>query len=177
MTKGTRRRARRFASMMVASFGAFFLISGAAIAQQTERTREVGKKVRCMCGGCNDSASTCYHVGGEFSGPCGQATASVSKAKSWRCGYHDRGPSRVWSRCARRRSIRTTSPCKLLLGTSSFRGAPRPPDYAELLNSRLLATPKPALRAGGADGRARMPRSSRRSQRCAQPSDKARDRP
>jgi cytochrome c-type biogenesis protein CcmH/NrfF len=70
-------RARRFATVMLASFGAFFLITGVAIAQQTERVREVGKKVRCMCGGCNDSASTCYHVGGEFSGPCGQAKAEL----------------------------------------------------------------------------------------------------
>jgi len=77
MHKGTRARARRFATMMLASFGAFFLITGVAIAQQTERTREVGKKVRCMCGGCNDSASTCYHVGGEFSGPCGKAKAEL----------------------------------------------------------------------------------------------------
>jgi hypothetical protein len=75
--KGSRTRARRFATMMLASFGAFFLMTGVAIAQQAERTREVGKKVRCMCGGCNDSASTCYHVGGEFSGPCGQAKAEL----------------------------------------------------------------------------------------------------
>jgi len=63
--------------MMLASFGAFFLLTGVALAQQSERTREVGKKVRCMCGGCNDSASTCYHVGGEFSGPCGQAKTEL----------------------------------------------------------------------------------------------------
>jgi cytochrome c-type biogenesis protein CcmH/NrfF len=46
-------------------------------AQETDRARAVGKKVRCMCGGCNDTASTCYHVGGEFSGPCGKATAEL----------------------------------------------------------------------------------------------------
>lgn len=77
MTKGFHRRTRQFATMMLASFGAFFLLAGGAIAQQSERTREVGKKVRCMCGGCNDSASTCYHVGGEFSGPCGQAKTEL----------------------------------------------------------------------------------------------------
>jgi cytochrome c-type biogenesis protein CcmH/NrfF len=63
--------------MMLASSGAFLLFTGVAIGQQTERVREVGKKVRCMCGGCNDSASTCYHVGGEFSGPCGQAKTEL----------------------------------------------------------------------------------------------------
>jgi cytochrome c-type biogenesis protein CcmH/NrfF len=77
MTNGFQNRARRFATMMLASFGAFFVLTGVAIAQQSERTREVGKKVRCMCGGCNDSASTCYHVGGEFSGPCGQAKTEL----------------------------------------------------------------------------------------------------
>jgi cytochrome c-type biogenesis protein CcmH len=77
MTKGSRKQARRFAAMMLASVGAFLILTGAAVAQQSERTREVGKKVRCMCGGCNDSASTCYHVGGEFSGPCGQAKTEL----------------------------------------------------------------------------------------------------
>jgi cytochrome c-type biogenesis protein CcmH/NrfF len=77
MTNGFPERGRRFATMVLASFGAFFILTGAALAQQSERTREVGKKVRCMCGGCNDSASTCYHVGGEFSGPCGQAKAEL----------------------------------------------------------------------------------------------------
>ncbi len=77
MTSPLHKRAKRFATTMLASFGAFFLLTGVATAQQSERTREVGKKVRCMCGGCNDSASTCYHVGGEFSGPCGQAKTEL----------------------------------------------------------------------------------------------------
>src|SRR5713101_302321 len=50
-----------------------------ASAQQTDRTRQVGKKVRCMCGGCNDTAATCYHVGGAFSGPCGTAKGMLRK--------------------------------------------------------------------------------------------------
>jgi cytochrome c-type biogenesis protein CcmH/NrfF len=62
---------------MLASWGAFLLLTASAIAQQTDRAHEVGKKVRCMCGGCTDTASTCYHVGGEFSGPCGQAKAEL----------------------------------------------------------------------------------------------------
>jgi cytochrome c-type biogenesis protein CcmH/NrfF len=77
MTDRVRVRARRLATMVFVSLGAFLFLTGMAIAQQSERTREVGKKVRCMCGGCNDSASTCYHVGGEFSGPCGQAKAEL----------------------------------------------------------------------------------------------------
>src|SRR5215467_10968132 len=77
MTDRVRVRARRFATMTLALLGSFVCLTGVAIAQQSERTREVGKKVRCMCGGCNDSASTCYHVGGEFSGPCGKAKAEL----------------------------------------------------------------------------------------------------
>jgi cytochrome c-type biogenesis protein CcmH len=77
MTDRSRVRARRFAKMTLVLLGGFVSLTGVAIAQQSERTREVGKKVRCMCGGCNDSASTCYHVGGEFSGPCGQAKAEL----------------------------------------------------------------------------------------------------
>ena len=49
------------------------LLSSALYAQQTERGRELGKRVKCMCGGCNDSATGCNHIGGAFSGPCDTA--------------------------------------------------------------------------------------------------------
>jgi cytochrome c-type biogenesis protein CcmH/NrfF len=45
----------------------------AARAQQTARGQELGKRVKCMCGGCNDSATLCKHTGGSFSGPCDTA--------------------------------------------------------------------------------------------------------
>jgi len=45
----------------------------AAWAQQTARGRELGTRVKCMCGGCNDSATLCKHTGGSFSGPCDTA--------------------------------------------------------------------------------------------------------
>lgn len=66
---------RRIASIAALTVA---LISLSAVpmlrAQQPEsRTRQIGKKVKCMCGGCQDTAATCYHVGGEFSGPCGKA--------------------------------------------------------------------------------------------------------
>jgi cytochrome c-type biogenesis protein CcmH/NrfF len=38
-----------------------------------DHAHRLGMKVRCMCGGCNDSAGGCYHVGGAFSGPCDTA--------------------------------------------------------------------------------------------------------
>jgi cytochrome c-type biogenesis protein CcmH/NrfF len=48
-------------------------LSALADAQQPDHTHQIGMKVRCMCGGCNDSAGGCYHVGGAFSGPCDTA--------------------------------------------------------------------------------------------------------
>jgi cytochrome c-type biogenesis protein CcmH len=46
---------------------------------QEDRAHQIGKKLKCMCGGCNDSAATCYHVGGAFSGPCGTAKGMLKK--------------------------------------------------------------------------------------------------
>jgi cytochrome c-type biogenesis protein CcmH len=41
-----------------------------ALAQETLRGKALGKRVLCMCGGCEDSAGLCNHPGGTFSGPC-----------------------------------------------------------------------------------------------------------
>ncbi len=41
-----------------------------ASAQETPRGKDLGKRVLCMCGGCEDSAGLCNHPGGTFSGPC-----------------------------------------------------------------------------------------------------------
>jgi cytochrome c-type biogenesis protein CcmH/NrfF len=46
---------------------------------QDDRAHQVGKKLKCMCGGCNDTAATCYHVGGAFSGPCDTAKGMLKK--------------------------------------------------------------------------------------------------
>jgi len=55
------------------------VLSPALYAQQTERGRELGKRVKCMCGGCNDSATACNHTGGSFSGPCETAKGMQSE--------------------------------------------------------------------------------------------------
>jgi cytochrome c-type biogenesis protein CcmH/NrfF len=55
------------------------LLSSPAHAQQSERGRELGKRVKCMCGGCNDSATACNHTGGAFSGPCDTAKGMQSE--------------------------------------------------------------------------------------------------
>jgi cytochrome c-type biogenesis protein CcmH/NrfF len=44
-------------------------------ADNTDRAKTLSKKVMCMCGGCNDTAGTCNHTGGAFSGPCDTAKA------------------------------------------------------------------------------------------------------
>jgi cytochrome c-type biogenesis protein CcmH/NrfF len=47
----------------------------AAYAQQNPHAKELAKSVKCMCGGCEDSAGLCSHPGGSFSGPCETARA------------------------------------------------------------------------------------------------------
>jgi len=47
----------------------------ASRADNAERAKALSKKVMCMCGGCNDTAGTCNHTGGAFSGPCDTAKA------------------------------------------------------------------------------------------------------
>ncbi len=38
--------------------------------QPNDRAHQLGAKLKCMCGGCDQSAGGCYHTGGAFSGPC-----------------------------------------------------------------------------------------------------------
>jgi cytochrome c-type biogenesis protein CcmH/NrfF len=59
--------------------GAVPLLSAFGDAQQLDHTHQLGMKVKCMCGGCNDSAGGCYHVGGAFSGPCDTALGMLKK--------------------------------------------------------------------------------------------------
>jgi cytochrome c-type biogenesis protein CcmH len=42
---------------------------------QAARAKAISLKLRCMCGGCNDTVGTCNHTGGAFSGPCDTAKA------------------------------------------------------------------------------------------------------
>src|SRR5580658_1836209 len=59
--------------------GALPFLSAFGDAQQLDHTHQLGMKVKCMCGGCNDSAGGCYHVGGAFSGPCDTALGMLKK--------------------------------------------------------------------------------------------------
>jgi cytochrome c-type biogenesis protein CcmH/NrfF len=57
--------------------GVLPMLPAAADSQPPDHAHRLGMKVRCMCGGCNDSAGGCYHVGGAFSGPCDAALAML----------------------------------------------------------------------------------------------------
>lgn len=57
----------------------FLSAAPAAVAQRTERAKTMGKRIRCMCGGCNDAASLCKHSGGSFAGPCDMAQTMLKE--------------------------------------------------------------------------------------------------
>src|SRR5215475_14616735 len=46
---------------------------------ELDHAHELGKRVKCSCGGCEQTAGTCYHVGGAFSGPCDTAKMMIGE--------------------------------------------------------------------------------------------------
>jgi cytochrome c-type biogenesis protein CcmH/NrfF len=64
---------RLFASMALLVISIGSLAMPVRAQQTSERTRTIGKKLKCMCRGCQDTAATCYHTGAAFSGPCDTA--------------------------------------------------------------------------------------------------------
>ena len=52
-----------------------FAVAPILFAQATysERAKQIGMHLRCMCGACDMSAGGCSHPGGAFSGPCAAA--------------------------------------------------------------------------------------------------------
>lgn len=70
----------KFASVL--TLGALLLIAPGAqrlLADQNDRAHQVGAKLKCMCGGCDQSAAKCYHVGGAYSGPCETAKQEIKE--------------------------------------------------------------------------------------------------
>lgn len=56
--------------------------AGSATAQDPlagEGAKKLGNRVMCMCGGCNDTAAKCNHMGGNFSGPCETAQSELKE--------------------------------------------------------------------------------------------------
>jgi cytochrome c-type biogenesis protein CcmH len=58
------------ASLLIAPLGA---------QQLSERAKQVGTKIKCMCRGCEMPASTCSHPGGAFSGMCDTAKGMLKE--------------------------------------------------------------------------------------------------
>jgi hypothetical protein len=50
---------------------------------ELDHAHELGKRVKCSCGGCEQSAGTCYHVGGAFSGPCDLAKTMIGEIQGF----------------------------------------------------------------------------------------------
>lgn len=77
------RKMRRPGVLILLAFlfcaGSLPILSAFGDAQPLDHAHQLGMKVRCMCGGCNDSAGGCYHVGGAFSGPCDTALGMLKK--------------------------------------------------------------------------------------------------
>lgn len=78
MTK-LRRRGVLLLPVLLCFGGVVPLLPAFGTGQPADHTHVVGMKVRCMCGGCNDSAGGCYHTGGAFSGPCDTALGMLKK--------------------------------------------------------------------------------------------------
>ncbi len=50
-----------------------------AQAGYSQRAKEIGTHLKCMCRGCDMSAGLCAHPGGSFSGPCDTAKAMLKE--------------------------------------------------------------------------------------------------
>lgn len=45
----------------------------------SQRAKQIGTKLKCMCRGCDMSAGLCAHPGGSFSGPCDTAKGMLKE--------------------------------------------------------------------------------------------------
>lgn len=55
------------------------LVTRVGARQLSDRARQMGMKINCMCRGCNMAAGICSHPGGAFSGPCETAKAMLKE--------------------------------------------------------------------------------------------------
>ena len=74
-------RASASLSTAVLAFS-FLATSQPTLAQSQPPThaKVLGQRLKCMCGGCGDTASSCNHTGGAFSGPCDTAKGMLKEA-------------------------------------------------------------------------------------------------
>jgi len=50
-------------------------------AEQPDEAKQIGAKLKCMCGGCDQSAGGCSHTGAAFSGPCETAKGMLKEIR------------------------------------------------------------------------------------------------
>lgn len=80
-----RRIAPRFLQTVAAGLFAALLIllvaapGNALTPEQAERAHALSLRLKCMCGGCDDTAGTCNHSGGAFAGPCATAKTELKE--------------------------------------------------------------------------------------------------
>lgn len=82
MTRSWRLTGGKARVLRVSLAGALTLLAPGArrlLADQNDRAHQVGAKLKCMCGGCDQSAAKCYHVGGSYSGPCDTAKQEIKE--------------------------------------------------------------------------------------------------
>ena len=61
----------RASAALLLGFAALPLLLAPVGAQRvSDRAKQIGMKLKCMCGACSMTAGGCSHPGGEFSGPC-----------------------------------------------------------------------------------------------------------
>ena len=85
MTRSLKAVAGKARVLSVLLAGALTLVAPGArhvLADQNDRAHQVGAKLKCMCGGCDQSAAKCYHVGGSYSGPCDTAKQEIKEIEA-----------------------------------------------------------------------------------------------
>src|SRR5215470_1769704 len=82
MIKGQKMKTGKAKFAGILALGVLAIVAPAAqpvFADQNDRAHQVGAKLKCMCGGCDQSAAKCYHVGGSYSGPCDTAKQEIKE--------------------------------------------------------------------------------------------------
>ena len=74
-------KARAIAAVAVVAMFAIapLLITPIGAQQLSDRAKQMGMKIKCMCRGCDMAAGICSHPGGAFSGPCETAKAMLKE--------------------------------------------------------------------------------------------------
>jgi len=79
---GNLRRWTTLAALALAVAFSTGLVQGQSGQGFSDRAKQVGAKMMCMCGSCNDTAASCSHPGGNFSGPCDYAKREMQEVES-----------------------------------------------------------------------------------------------